>query len=93
MSLKNRVSELEKIETIKGKSISHTDTPTKFWCNDFSNLNGSTCCFNHWINLPKSFRGVSMPMFDYEIDLEKKLEDNKLIWIAKATGLGITEFF
>ncbi len=31
-------------------------------------------------------------MFDYEMDMEKSLEDHKLIAIVKATGLGITEF-
>ena len=92
--MKNISTTKQKIDTIRGKpNKTHVDTPKKFWCNDISNLDGNTCCFNHWINLPRSFRGVPMPIFDYETDIEKKLEDNKLIWIAKATGLGITEFF
>jgi hypothetical protein len=37
--------------------------------------------------------GVSKPFFDYEFDILKLLESHKYIWIKKATGLGITEFF
>jgi hypothetical protein len=32
------------------------------------------------------------PIFDYEIKLQKQLEQYKLVWIKKARGLGITEF-
>ena len=33
-----------------------------------------------------------MPLFDYEKILFDSLEENKHVWIKKATGLGITEF-
>jgi hypothetical protein len=62
------------------------------------------CCFNHIIGLPKK-DGIEKPMFDYE----KLLYDSLLIpdfynplqhtfklkhlWVKKATGLGVTEFF
>ena len=38
-------------------------------------------------------RSVEMPMFDYEKLLFGALQEHKHIWILKATGLGITEFF
>ena len=62
------------------------------------------CCFNHVIGLPRK-DGVEKPLFDYE----KLLYDSLLIpdpynpmqhtfklkhlWVKKATGLGVTEFF
>jgi hypothetical protein len=62
------------------------------------------CCFNHIIGLPKK-DSEEKPLFDYE----KLLYDSLLIsdfynplqhtfklkhlWVKKATGLGVTEFF
>jgi hypothetical protein len=62
------------------------------------------CCFNHIIGLPIKDKVVK-PLFDYE----KQLYDSLLIqdfynplqhtfklkhlWVKKATGLGVTEFF
>ncbi|HEY9386214.1 MAG TPA: hypothetical protein VIP70_04190 [Nitrososphaeraceae archaeon] len=62
------------------------------------------CCFNHIIGLPTKEK-IEKPMFDYE----KLLYDSLLIpdysnplnhsfkhkhlWVKKATGLGVTEFF
>jgi hypothetical protein len=62
------------------------------------------CCFNHIIGLPTKDK-IEKPLFDYE----KLLYDSLLIpdfynplkhtfkfkhvWIKKATGLGVTEFF
>jgi len=36
--------------------------------------------------------GIEMEFFDYEVQIEKALNDGKYIWIKKSTGLGITEF-
>lgn len=47
--------------------------------------------FNTWLGLPVK-QGVSMPIFDYEMELFDSLMENKMLWICKATGLGITEF-
>ena len=47
--------------------------------------------FNKWIGLPTK-QGIQMPIFDYEMELFDSLLDNKMLWICKATGLGITEF-
>jgi hypothetical protein len=62
------------------------------------------CCFNHIIGLPKKENGEK-PMFDYEKllydsllvpDFSNPLKHTfklKHLWVKKATGLGVTEFF
>jgi hypothetical protein len=62
------------------------------------------CCFNHIIGLPKK-DGAEKPMFDYErllydallsLKLQNPLQHtfkHKHLWVKKATGLGLTEFF
>jgi hypothetical protein len=66
------------------------------------------CCFNHIIGLPTK-EGVEKAMFDYEkilydsIFLVNDVLDHnynhnytfkhKHLWVKKATGLGVTEFF
>jgi hypothetical protein len=62
------------------------------------------CCFNHIIGLPTK-EGLEKPIFDYQGLLYQALlsQDfcnplnhdfkDKHLWIKKATGLGITEFF
>ena len=66
------------------------------------------CCFNHIIGLPTKGR-IEKPIFDYEKILYDSLLTNehsntnvlnhnhtfkqKHLWVKKATGLGVTEFF
>ena len=59
------------------------------------------CCFNHIIGLPTK-EGEEKAIFDYENILYDALLDNdilhhtfkyKHLWVKKATGLGVTEFF
>jgi hypothetical protein len=62
------------------------------------------CCFNHIIGLPTK-DGLEKPIFDYQKILYDTLliPDNhntpshdfkhKHLWVKKATGLGVTEFF
>jgi Terminase RNaseH-like domain len=62
------------------------------------------CCFNHVIGLPTK-EGEEKAIFDYEKVLYDALLDNdntnilhhafkhKHLWVKKATGLGVTEFF
>jgi hypothetical protein len=62
------------------------------------------CCFNHIIGLPTK-EGEEKAIFDYEKILYDGLLDNdntnilhqafkhKHLWVKKATGLGVTEFF
>ena len=61
------------------------------------------CCFNHIIGLPTK-EGEEKAMFDYEKLLYDSILVNgisnqnysfkhKHLWVNKATGLGVTEFF
>ena len=58
------------------------------------------CCFNHIIGLPKK-NSNEFPIFDYQkiiydallLSNEKNDFRNKHLWVKKATGLGVTEFF
>jgi hypothetical protein len=60
------------------------------------------CCFNHVIGLPTK-EGVEKAIFDYEkilyyallLNQVSKHNDfkHKHLWVKKATGLGVTEFF
>ena len=47
--------------------------------------------FNHVLGLPKK-NGQEYYLFDYEELLFNELNQNRHLWIKKATGLGITEF-
>lgn len=60
-----------------------------FYCGRLeSNL--KTCCFNHNVGLPvKNER--DLPIFDYELEIIDILKIKKMLWVKKATGLGITE--
>jgi hypothetical protein len=51
------------------------------------------CCFNHIIGLPQK-DGNDKPLYDYEKIIFDSLtaQNNKHLWIKKATGLGISEF-
>lgn len=50
------------------------------------------CCFNHLVGLPEK-HGKPLPLFQYESEIYQTLKTHKYLWIKKATGLGITEFF
>jgi hypothetical protein len=54
------------------------------------------CCFNHIIGLPQK-DGTDKPLYDYEQIIFDTLvtsdgNNNKHLWIKKATGLGVSEF-
>ncbi|MFL6331084.1 MAG: hypothetical protein ACJ705_08730, partial [Nitrososphaeraceae archaeon] len=48
------------------------------------------CCFNHIIGLPQK-DGIDKPLYDYEQIIFDSLDNNKHLWIKKATGLGVSE--
>ena len=52
------------------------------------------CCFNHIIGLPQK-EGIDKPLYDYEKIIFDVLAQwsAKHIWIKKATGLGVSEYF
>ena len=62
-----------------------------FWCHNLLNKNvdNPDCCFNHIIGLPVK-NDKEYQIFDYELDVIKKIEENKNIWIKKAAGIGAT---
>jgi hypothetical protein len=64
-----------------------------YLCNKKDPDNKRQCCFNHIIGLPTKNNQQPLPLFDYEIDLLDKLQQHRHIFILKARGLGITEFF
>ena len=82
-------AESSKLEIFKSKP---------FWINDpikheiVYNKQLGYCCFNHIIGLPQK-NGKDQKIFDYEIEITKYLELTKNLWIKKARGLGLTEFF
>ena len=55
-------------------------------------LTKGNCCFNHIIGLPVK-NGKEYPIFEYEKLIFDAIEQNQNIWVKKATGLGISEFF
>ena len=59
-----------------------------FWCNNIADCKDQ--CFNHIIGLPVK-NGREYPIFDYELDVINKIENNRNIWIKKASGIGATE--
>lgn len=63
-----------------------------FYCG--SSVADNECCFNHLIGLPEKW-GRECPIHDYQLNIFHDLEvdGRKYLWIKKATGLGITEFF
>jgi len=89
----SKTDRLQDIEKSLNKPGSSSKVPSIFWCKGSVEISdGSNCCFNHWIGLPRK-QGKRLPLFDYEESLEDTLKDHKLIWILKSTGLGISEFF
>jgi hypothetical protein len=67
-----------------------------FWISDkekhdleFLITNGN-CCFNHILGLPVK-NGMEHIIYDYELDVVDKIENNRNIWIKKASGIGATE--
>jgi hypothetical protein len=61
-----------------------------FWCGNLAADSTPTCCFNHIIGLPIK-NGVEHPIYDYELDVIDKIEENRNVWIKKASGIGATE--
>jgi hypothetical protein len=74
-------SSLGRFELLKGLPF-YSD-----WISSF----GADLDFNHAIGLPQK-NGRAYPLFDYEKLVFDSLQNNKHVWIKKATGLGITEF-
>ncbi len=88
--LKDPQQEDKKITKANDNTEIFRDKP--FYCWDTAYLKKRDCCFNHIIGLPEKDHHV-FPLFDYQYELYEVWERYKWIWIKKATGLGISEFF
>jgi len=55
-------------------------------------ITNGDCCFNHMVGCPEK-NGIQKPMFDYERIVFEALQSHNHLWIKKATGLVVTEFF
>jgi len=102
--LKKRVSITQEAEQQYSLFDRLKDRP--FWIWDVEEhkqvdiITEGSCCFNHIVGLPKR-NGKEFPMFDYQKIIydtllsDKGIQDfkNKHLWVKKATGLGLTEFF
>ena len=62
----------------------------QFWCHNPKSTERHKCCFNHIIGLPVK-NGKEHPIYDYEEQIVKDLEENQHLWIKKARGIGATE--
>jgi len=68
--------------------------PEDFWCYN-SKSKDEHCCFWHFIFHPyggPERDGIFHPVYEYEQEMLKSLEQNKCLAVYKATGLGLTEF-
>jgi hypothetical protein len=54
-------------------------------------MTNGNCCFNHIIGLPTKDQ-FEKPIFDYEKIIFDVIQNDRHVWIKKATGLGVTEF-
>lgn len=66
--------------------------PFYCWDTTFLGPERRDCCFNHMIFLPDK-DGEKKPLFPYEKDVYDAWRNHLHLWIKKATGLGISEFF
>lgn len=90
------------LEYKQSEQQSKTDTKlsnifkqTHFYCewSNIENCNENTPkCYNHLMGLPKNKDGKTNKLFDYQHQLFKVLQRRKMVFLLKATGLGITEF-
>jgi len=63
-----------------------------FYCWDSTKFGfDNNCCFQHAIGLPKDKNGIEHPLYPYEKTIVDILDNNKRLFVLKATGLGITE--
>jgi Terminase large subunit, T4likevirus-type, N-terminal len=60
-----------------------------FWCGNVDTQCLDNCCFNHIIGLPEK-NDKTYPIFDYELDVINKIENNRNVWIKKSAGIGAT---
>src|SRR6476659_8947583 len=95
LSQKLQVNYLSGKKTEKDQKLVNFDNrflDKHFYCWDTDFLERRDCCFLHQIGLPQK-DGETKPFFPYELEVYEAWEHYLHIWIKKATGLGISEFF
>ena len=90
MNFLSKQTELERVERLSKGAI--TQYPSVFWCGVYNIPDGSECCFNHWVGLPKRW-GMRHPLYKYQEEILDTLKTERYLWILKAPKLGITELF
>lgn len=62
--------------------------------NEYAEAHDNCCCLAHLVGLPEK-DGKQLPFFDYQQLIFDLLinQDKRKLWVKKATGLGISEFF
>lgn len=91
MSLESRIKKLE-------QSLSKPQEQTwpvlqKFWCGNYPNPDGSTCCFWHWRGLPRRW-GKRHPIYSWQQNILDDLDNGfKYFATLKGPKLGATEFW
>jgi hypothetical protein len=72
------------------KESQNQDNNLRSWAADFKNLTFA----QFWEAIGNPIKnGREHPIYPYELQVYGALQEYKYIWIKKATGLGITEFF
>lgn len=88
-SLEARLKRLEQ-SLSKAPAKTWPDLPT-FWCGQYSNPDGGSCCFWHWRGLPRRW-GKRHPIYSWQQRLLDDLEaGHRYIYILKPPKLGATE--
>jgi hypothetical protein len=78
-------------KTVNPYPLFNSDNPLSDHANDLDIFKDKTFLeFNDIIGLPVK-NGKEYPIFDYELDVINKIENNRNIWIKKSRGIGITE--
>jgi len=79
------------LKKIKSDPFYNTDNPLLSDSSQLDIFKGKIFLeFNKIIGLPVK-NGKENPIYDYESDVIEKIESNRIIWIKKSRGIGITE--
>ena len=79
------------MKKIKSDPFYNTDNPLFSDSSQLDIFKGKTFLeFNKIIGLPVK-NGKEHPIYDYELDVIEKIESNRIIWIKRSRGIGITE--
>jgi len=98
-SLRIKVAQLKSIAETAGV-FQKTGVPQAFWCKHFLDPedrrvvipDGAQCCWWHWIGLPRRY-GQRHPVYPWQEDCLKDLEEYDYHYIRKPPKIGATQFY